>query len=164
MLESSRLWRKTVHTYAENYYPEVAVADMLVDNTAMQIVRTPAQFDTLLTSNMFGDILSDEATQGTGSVGMRAPSSLVDGMRGLYEPLHGSAPDIAGQGVATLIANVFSAAMMLCDSFGLTEERNTIERAIAEVLTEGYHTADIMLERMTRVDCKQMSTLIAERI
>ncbi len=164
VLESSRLWRKTVHEYAEENYPDVTVTDMLVDNTAMQIVKNPAQFDVMLTSNMFGDILSDEAAQVTGSIGMLASSSLGDGTRGLYEPIHGSAPDIAGQDVANPIATILSAAMMLRDSFSLTEEYAAIENAIAKVLDEGYRTADIMSEGMTKVGCKEMTRLIAERI
>ncbi len=164
VLESSRLWRKTVHAYAEKHYPDVTVEDMLVDNTAMQIVKNPAQFDVLLTSNMFGDILSDEAAQVTGSIGMLASSSLGDGTRGLYEPIHGSAPDIAGKDVANPIATVLSAAMMLRDSFGLPDEARAVERAIAQVLDEGYRTADILSEGMKKVGCKEMATLIAERI
>ncbi|MBO5045559.1 MAG: 3-isopropylmalate dehydrogenase [Clostridia bacterium] len=164
VLESSRLWRKTVHEYAEQNYPEITVTDMLVDNTAMQIVKNPAQFDVLLTSNMFGDILSDEAAQVTGSIGMLASSSLGDGTRGLYEPIHGSAPDIAGLDVANPIATILSAAMMLRDSFSLTEECDAIESAIARVLDEGYRTADIMSEGMKKVGCREMARLIAERV
>ena len=164
VLESSRLWRKTVHEYAEQNYPEITVTDMLVDNTAMQIVKNPAQFDVLLTSNMFGDILSDEAAQVTGSIGMLASSSLGDGKRGLYEPIHGSAPDIAGLDVANPIATILSAAMMLRDSFSLTEECDAIESAIACVLDEGYRTADIMSEGMKKVGCREMARLIAERV
>lgn len=164
VLESSRLWRKTVHEYAEQNYPEITVTDMLVDNTAMQIVKNPAQFDILLTSNMFGDILSDEAAQVTGSIGMLASSSLGDGTRGLYEPIHGSAPDIAGLDVANPIATILSAAMMLRDSFSLTEECTAIETAIARVLDEGYRTADIMSDGMKKVGCREMAQLIAERV
>ncbi len=164
VLESSRLWRKTVHEYAEKYYPDVTVTDMLVDNTAMQIVKNPAQFDVMLTSNMFGDILSDEAAQVTGSIGMLASSSLGDTTCGLYEPIHGSAPDIAGQDIANPIATILSVAMMLRDSFNLPEEGKAIENAIAKVLDEGYRTPDIYSEGMKKVGCKEMTALIAERI
>ena len=164
VLESSRLWRRTVHAYAEAHYPEVTVTDMLVDNAAMQIVKNPAQFDILLTSNMFGDILSDEAAQVTGSIGMLASSSLGDTTRGLYEPIHGSAPDIAGQDKANPIATILSAAMMLRDSFGLTAECAAVENAVAAVLDEGWRTADIFSEGMKLTGCKQMAQLIADKI
>ena len=164
VLESSRLWRRTVHAYAEKNYPEVTVTDMLVDNAAMQIVKNPAQFDILLTSNMFGDILSDEAAQVTGSIGMLASSSLGDTSRGLYEPIHGSAPDIAGQDVANPIATILSAAMMLRDSFALTTECGAVENAVAAVLDEGFRTADIWSEGMKKVGCREMTRLICERI
>ena len=164
VLESSRLWRKTVHEYAERHYPEIQVEDMLVDNTAMQIVKNPAQFDVVVTSNLFGDILSDEAAQVTGSIGMLASSSLGDGTRGLYEPIHGSAPDIAGKDVANPIATILAAAMMLRDSFGLQREYSAIEAAVGSVLEDGYRTADIMQEGKTRVNGSRMAQLIAERI
>lgn len=164
VLESSRLWRRTVHEYAQKHYPEITVVDMLVDNTAMQIVKNPAQFDVVVTSNIFGDILSDEAAQVTGSIGMLASSSLGDGTRGLYEPIHGSAPDIAGKDIANPIATVLAAAMMLRDSFSLTEEYTAIESAVQKVLDEGYRTADIMEIGKTEVGCKRMAQLIAERI
>lgn len=164
VLESSRLWRRTVHAYAEKHYPDVTVTDMLVDNAAMQIVKNPAQFDVLLTSNMFGDILADEAAQVTGSIGMLASSSLGDGTRGLYEPIHGSAPDIAGLDIANPVATVLSAAMMLRDSFGLTEECYAVERAVERVLEEGYRTADIMSDGMKQIGCREMARLIAENI
>lgn len=164
VLESSRLWRRTVHAYAEKHYPDVTVTDMLVDNAAMQIVKNPAQFDVLLTSNMFGDILADEAAQVTGSIGMLASSSLGDGTRGLYEPIHGSAPDIAGQDIANPVATVLSAAMMLRDSFGLTEECYAVERAVERVLEKGYRTADIMSDGMKKIGCREMARLIAENI
>ena len=164
VLESSRLWRKTVHEYAELHYPEIQVEDMLVDNTAMQIVKNPAQFDVVVTSNIFGDILSDEAAQVTGSIGMLASSSLGDGTRGLYEPIHGSAPDIAGKDVANPIATILAAAMMLRDSFGLQREYSAIEAAVGSVLEDGYRTADIMQEGKTRVNGSRMAQLIAERI
>ncbi len=164
VLESSRLWRRTVHAYAEKHYPDVTVTDMLVDNAAMQIVKNPAQFDVLLTSNMFGDILADEAAQITGSIGMLASSSLGDGTRGLYEPIHGSAPDIAGLDIANPVATVLSAAMMLRDSFGLTEECYAVERAVERVLEEGYRTADIMSDGMKQIGCREMARLIAEHV
>ncbi len=164
VLESSRLWRKTVHAYAEKHYPDITVEDMLVDNTAMQIVKNPAQFDVVVTSNIFGDILSDEAAQVTGSIGMLASSSLGDGTRGLYEPIHGSAPDIAGKDIANPIATILAAAMMLRDSFGLTDEYTAIESAVQSVLDEGFRTADFREEGKTRVAGSKMSDLIAERI
>ncbi len=164
VLESSRLWRKTVHAYAKRHYPEIVVEDMLVDNCAMQIVKNPAQFDVLLTSNMFGDILSDEAAQLTGSIGMLASSSLGEGTRGLYEPIHGSAPDIAGRDLANPIATVLSCAMMLRDSFGLNGESAAVETAVGRVLEEGYRTADIFAEGMKKVGCRDMARLIAERV
>ncbi len=164
VLESSRLWRKTVHEYAAEHYPEITVEDMLVDNTAMQIVKNPAQFDVVVTSNIFGDILSDEAAQVTGSIGMLASSSLGDGTRGLYEPIHGSAPDIAGKDIANPVATILAAAMMLRDSFSLTEEYRAIESAVESVLEEGYRTADIMEEGKTKVSGSRMAELIAQRI
>lgn len=164
VLESSRLWRRTVHAYAEKYYPDVTVTDMLVDNTAMQIVKNPAQFDVLLTSNMFGDILSDEAAQVTGSIGMLASSSLGDTTCGLYEPIHGSAPDIAGKDLANPIATILAAAMMLRDSFGMTEECSAVERAVAQTLDEGWRTADIFSEGMHKIGCREMARRIAENL
>ena len=164
VLESSRLWRRTVHAYAEKHYPDVTVTDMLVDNAAMQIVKDPAQFDVLLTSNMFGDILSDEAAQVTGSIGMLASSSLGDTACGLYEPIHGSAPDIAGKDVANPIATILAAAMMLRDSFGMTEEYAAIERAVEKTLSDGFRTADIMSEGMKKIGCREMARRIAENL
>ncbi|MDE7087864.1 MAG: 3-isopropylmalate dehydrogenase [Clostridia bacterium] len=164
VLESSRLWRRTVHAYAQKHYPEITVEDMLVDNTAMQIVKNPAQFDVVVTSNIFGDILSDEAAQVTGSIGMLASSSLGDGKRGLYEPIHGSAPDIAGKDIANPIATILAAAMMLRDSFDLTEECAAIENAVQRLLEDGYRTADIMEENAKKVKGSEMATLIAERL
>ena len=164
VLESSRLWRRAVHAYAEKHYPEITVEDMLVDNTAMQIVKNPAQFDVVVTSNIFGDILSDEAAQVTGSIGMLASSSLGDGTRGLYEPIHGSAPDIAGKDIANPIATILAAAMMLRDSFGLIKEYTAIESAVQGVLDDNYRTADIMEEGKIKVAGSKMSDLIAERI
>ncbi len=142
VLESSRLWRKIMHETAAKY-PEVEYSDMLVDNAAMQLVRNPAQFDVIVTSNMFGDILSDEASQITGSIGMLPSASLGETTRGLYEPIHGSAPDIAGQHKANPIATILSAAMMLLHSFGLAEESDAIVNAVDSVLNAGYRTADL---------------------
>ena len=142
VLESSRLWRKIMHETAERY-PEVTYSDMLVDNAAMQLVRNPAQFDVIVTSNMFGDILSDEASQITGSIGMLPSASLGETTRGLYEPIHGSAPDIAGQHKANPIATILSAAMMLLHSFGLPKESEDIVNAVDAVLNAGYRTADL---------------------
>ncbi len=164
VLETSRLWRKTVHEYVAKNYPDITVQDMLVDNCAMQIVKNPAQFDVVLTSNMFGDILSDEAAQVTGSIGMLASSSLGDGTCGLYEPIHGSAPDIAGKDLANPIATILAAAMMLRDSFGLLEEYDAIEGAIQRVLDKNYRTADIWSEGMEKVTGSRMADLIASEI
>ncbi len=142
VLDTSRLWRKIMHELAEEY-PDVALSDMLVDNAAMQLVRNPSQFDVIVTSNMFGDILSDEASQITGSIGMLPSASLGDTSRGLYEPIHGSAPDIAGKHLANPIATILSAAMMLLHSFGLTKEHDAITCAVDKVLCEGWRTADL---------------------
>jgi len=142
VLETSRLWRKIVHEIAEEY-PDVECADMLVDNAAMQLVRNPAQFDVIVTSNIFGDILSDEASQITGIIGMLPSASTNETSRGLYEPIHGSAPDIAGQNKANPIATILSAAMMLLYSFGLSRESDAIVKAVDEVLEAGYRTADL---------------------
>ena len=142
VLDTSRLWRKIMHELAEEY-ADVTLSDMLVDNAAMQLVRNPAQFDVVVTSNMFGDILSDEASQITGSIGMLPSASLGDSTRGLYEPIHGSAPDIAGKHLANPIATILSAAMMLLHSFGLAKEHDAIVNAVDAVLNEGYRTADL---------------------
>lgn len=163
VLDSSRLWRAVVEEVAADY-PDVRLEHMLVDNCAMQLVKDPAQFDVILTENMFGDILSDEASMVTGSIGMLASASLNDSKFGLYEPSHGSAPDIAGQDIANPIATVLSAAMMLRYSFDLDEEANAVEAAVRQVLQEGYRTGDIMSEGCRRVGCAQMGDLLAERV
>lgn len=143
VLESSRLWKETVHKLHESEYPDVTLDDMYVDNAAMQIVRDPSFFDVIVTSNMFGDILSDEASQVTGSIGLLASASLGNSKRGLYEPIHGSAPDIAGTGLANPIAAILSAAMMLRYSFDLADEADCIENAVNKVLEAGWRTKDI---------------------
>ena len=160
VLDSSRLWKKVMHRLAAEY-PDVELSDMLVDNCAMQIVKNPAQFDVIVTENMFGDILSDEASQITGSIGMIPSSSLGATSCGLYEPIHGSAPDIAGQDKANPIGTILSAAMMLRFSFNMCEEADAIENAVGEYLDAGYRTADIMSEGMTLIGCKQCGDLIA---
>lgn len=143
VLETSRLWRETVHRLGETEYPDVTLDDMYVDNAAMQIIRAPSFFDVIVTSNMFGDILSDEASQVTGSIGLLASASLGETKRGMYEPIHGSAPDIAGKDLANPIATILSAAMMLRYSFDLSAEADFIEKAVADVLAAGWRTADI---------------------
>ena len=164
VLESSRLWRRTMHSLAEEY-PEVEYSDMFVDNAAMQLVRDPKQFDVIVTSNMFGDILSDEASQITGSIGMLPSASLGDSTRGMYEPIHGSAPDIAGQNKADPIATILSAAMMLRYSFGLAAEADAIETAVDKVLNAGYRTADLMgTEKGTPLTCTEMTERILEAL
>jgi 3-isopropylmalate dehydrogenase len=163
ILESSRLWRQVVNGIAKEY-PEVTVDHMYVDNAAMQLVRKPDQFDVMLTSNMFGDILSDEASMVTGSIGMLPSASLGLNNFGLYEPIHGSAPDIAGKGIANPLATILSLSMMLKYSFGLLEEGDAIERAVLNVLEAGFRTGDIMSEGKELVGTVKMGELVAERI
>ena len=163
VLETSRLWRETVHRIAAEY-PDVALSDMLVDNAAMQLVRNPAQFDVVVTSNMFGDILSDEASQITGSIGLLPSASLGDGKRGLYEPIHGSAPDIAGMNQANPLATILSAAMMLRYSFDLAREADCIEAAVDSALNDGCRTADIARNGAKALSCTEMTQAVLDRI
>lgn len=164
VLESSRLWREVVHRTAEKY-PDVKCVDMLVDNAAMQLVKNPSQFDVVVTSNMFGDILSDESSQITGSIGMLASASLGDSKCGMYEPIHGSAPDIAGQNKANPIATILSAAMMFRYSFDLEDEARCIEKAVDDVLEAGYRTADILGSSEGKpLSCTEMTKVILDYI
>lgn len=169
VLDSSRLWKKVMHRLSTEY-PDVKLTDMLVDNCAMQLVKNPAQFDVIVTENMFGDILSDEASQITGSIGMIPSSSLGATSVGLYEPIHGSAPDIAGCDVANPIGTILSAAMMLKYSFGMDNEAAAIENAVSQVLDEGYRTTDIMPQEeqeasiCKKVSCSEIGRLVLERI
>jgi len=163
VLESSRLWREVMHRVAERY-PDVTLTDMLVDNAAMQLIRNPKQFDVLVTSNMFGDILTDEASQITGSIGLLPSASLGETKRGLYEPIHGSAPDIAGQDKANPIATIMSAAMMLRLSLGQAEAADEIEGAVSRVLAKGMRTADIASAGDKPLSCSAMAKAILEEL
>lgn len=163
VLDTSRLWLKVANSIKGDY-PDVEMSEMLVDNAAMQIVRDPSQFDVIVTENMFGDILSDEASQITGSIGMIPSSSLGETKCGLYEPIHGSAPDIAGKDIANPIGTILSVAMMLKYSFDLEVESQAIESAVSKYLDAGYRTADIFTRGMKKVGCKECSKLIASFI
>lgn len=163
VLESSRLWRSVVLEVAKDY-PDVELDHLYVDNASMQLIMRPTTFDVIVTGNIFGDILSDEASQMTGSIGMLPSASLGEGSLGMYEPVHGSAPDIAGKDIANPIATILSGAMMLKYSFGLLEEAKCIEDAVTKVLDAGYRTGDIMSEGMKQVGCKEMGKLIIENL
>ncbi|MDY4748377.1 MAG: 3-isopropylmalate dehydrogenase [Candidatus Fimisoma sp.] len=163
VLESSRLWRKTVAEVAADY-PEVELENFYVDNAAMQLVYNPKQFDVIVTSNIFGDILSDEASMITGSIGMLPSASLADGAFGMYEPVHGSAPDIAGTGKANPMAAILSAAMMLRYTFGLRNEADAVESAVRKILSEGLRTPDIMTPGYREITTSEAGSLIAEKI
>ena len=163
VLDTSRLWREVMHRLQKEY-PEVEYSEMFVDNCAMQIVKNPSQFDVIVTENLFGDILSDEASEITGSIGMIPSSSLGDTTCGLYEPIHGSAPDIAGEDKINPIATILAAAMMLRYSFDMAKEADDIERAVGAVLDKGIRTADIMNEGCTLVGCKGMGDAVLAEI
>lgn len=163
VLDTSRLWRKTMHRLAEEY-KEVEYSDILVDNTAMQLIKNPTQFDVLVTENMFGDILSDEASMLTGSIGMMPSASLSSTTLGMYEPIHGSAPDIAGMNVANPLGTILSAAMMLRYSFDMASEADAIENAVNKVLDDGYRTGDIMQAGCKKTTCSEMGDLVAKNI
>ncbi len=163
ILESSRLWRRIVEDVAKDY-PEVELNHLYIDNAAMQMVRDPRQFDVIITSNMFGDILSDEASMVTGSIGMLPSASLGENSFGMYEPIHGSAPDIAGKGIANPLATILSAGMMLRYSFGLDDEADLIERAVVSALEDGYRTGDIMSEGMKLVGTEEITKVVIDKI
>ena len=163
VLDTSRLWRKTMHRLSEEY-PQVEYSDILVDNTAMQLIKNPTQFDVLVTENMFGDILSDEASMLTGSIGMMPSASLSSGTLGMYEPIHGSAPDIAGMNIANPLGTILSAAMMLRYSFDMAKEADDIEEAVNIVLDNGFRTRDIMQEGCKKVSCSEMGDLVSQSI
>lgn len=163
VLDTSRLWRAVLHRIKEEY-PEVEYGEMFVDNASMQLVKDPSQFDVIVTGNMFGDILSDEASMLTGTIGMIPSSSLGDGTRGMYEPIHGSAPDIASQNKANPIGTILSAAMMLKYSFGMDAEAAAIEAAVEQALNDGLRTADMMAEGCTPATCSEMGDAIAARL
>jgi len=163
VLESSRLWRKVTERVAADY-PDVELSHMLVDACAMQLVRAPKQFDVIVTENMFGDILSDQAAMLTGSIGMLASASLAEGSFGLYEPVHGSAPDIAGQGIANPLATILSAAMMLRHSFGMDAAADAVERAVWSVLEAGHRTGDIAADRSRAIGTAEMGRLVREAL
>ena len=160
VLDSSRLWRAVMHRLSEEY-SDVEYSDILVDNTAMQLIKNPGQFDVIVTENMFGDILSDEASMLTGSIGMMPSASLSSGTLGMYEPIHGSAPDIAGMDLANPIGTIMSAAMMLRYSFDMIKEADAIECAVNRALDDGYRTSDIWKEGMKKVGCAEMGAVIA---
>ena len=163
VLDSSRLWRAVMHKLAAEY-TDVEYSDILVDNTAMQLIKNPSQFDVIVTENMFGDILSDEASMLTGSIGMMPSASLSSGTRGMYEPIHGSAPDIAGMDIANPIGTIMSVAMMLRFSFDMFVEADAIECAVNKVLDDGYRTADIWKDGMKKIGCREMGALIAANL
>ena len=163
ILESSRLWRSVIAEMSKDY-PDVNIDYLYIDNASMQVVKDPSQFDTIVTSNMFGDILSDEASMVTGSIGMLPSASLGDGTFGMYEPSHGSAPDIAGKGIANPLATILSGAMMLRYSFNLEKEAKAIENAVLSVLEDGYRTGDIMSEGMKLVGTKEMGQLVMDKL
>ncbi|MBQ9009131.1 MAG: 3-isopropylmalate dehydrogenase [Clostridia bacterium] len=163
VLECSRLWRETVQRLSKEY-PQVEVSYMYVDNAAMQLILRPSQFDVMITGNLFGDILSDESAAIAGSLGMMPSASLGDGTRGLYEPIHGSAPDIAGRDIANPLGTILSGALLLRHSLGLEQEAAAIEKAVSEVLDAGYRTPDIYSEGTEKVGCIRMGDLVTERI
>ena len=163
VLETSRVWRETMHRIAKEY-PEVEYSDMYVDNCAMQLVRNPGQFDVIITGNLFGDILSDEASMITGSIGMLPSASIGETTLGMYEPIHGSAPDIAGKGIANPIATILSTAMMLRYSFGLAEEADCIEAACEKALNDGHRTADIAKEGEKILSTSEMGKIVCDNI